>query len=116
MLDSLTSRQALGCSSLGSAWPRCAREERACIQLRSGTFLPDPAAATAAIVLLLGYLLQCGKSRLGWRGGGSGGGLMPAPGALIKAKAATDFGGGADSTEEFHLNKDAACAGPPPRA
>lgn len=43
-------------------------------------------------------------------------GLMLAPGALIKAKTATDFGGGADSTEEFHLNKDAACAGHPPRA
>lgn len=68
-------------------------------------------------LLLIVLLFQCGnKSGLGWMGGGSGGGLMPTPGALIKAKAAIDFGGGADSTEEFHLNKDAACAGHPPTA
>lgn len=75
-------------------------------------------------LLLLELLLSCCSSCFcvgiiqGWVGGvvGVGGGLMPAPGDLIKPKAATDFGGGADSTEEFHLNKDAACAGCPPRA
>lgn len=45
MLDSLTSRQTLGCSSLGSAWPCCARGESSFSSSPAlARFLPSPAA------------------------------------------------------------------------